>query len=129
MNDNTIIKTTAKMLIPFIIVFGLYVVVNGADSVGGGFQGGAILASAFIVRWMVQPSEDIDLGFLKAAERIFLMALFGLGMLLFGRPMVMPHMDGRLWMIGINLLIGVKVCCGLTIVFYRFVFFESRGGG
>lgn len=126
MNENTIIKTTAKTLIPFILLFGIYVIINGADSVGGGFQGGAILASAFIIRWIVLPAKDIKIGLLKAAERILLIALVVFGMLLLGRSMLMPQMEGRLWMIAINLLIGIKVCCGLTIVFYRFVFFESR---
>ena len=126
MNDDIIIKTTAKILVPFILLFGIYVVVNGADSVGGGFQGGAILAAAFIVRWMALPREDIHIGFLKALERLFLIAFIGVAMLLIGQSMRMTGIEGRLWMVGINLLIGVKVCCGLTIVFYRFVFFESR---
>jgi len=127
MSANIIMKTIAKILIPFILVFGIYVVVNGADSVGGGFQGGAILAAAFIVRWMVLPSEDFDISFLKKLERVFLIVLIALSMLLIGQSMQMSGAVGRLWMVGINLLIGVKVCCGLTIVFYRFVFFESRG--
>ncbi|MDD5018679.1 MAG: MnhB domain-containing protein [Eubacteriales bacterium] len=126
MNNSPIVKTTAKILIPFIIVFGLYVIINGADSVGGGFQGGAVLASAFIVRWMVSPDEDIDIRYMKAAERVLLLALFLTGMLLLGRSMAMPYMTGRVWMVAVNLLIGIKVACGLTIIFYRFVFFESR---
>jgi len=126
MNNSPIIKTTARILIPFIIVFGLYVVINGADSVGGGFQGGAVLASAFIVRWMIAPDEEFDVRLMKAAERIFLLALMLTGMLLLGRSMAMTPAAGRAWMIGINLLIGIKVSCGLTIIFYRFVFFEGR---
>lgn len=126
MNNSPIIGTTAKILFPFIIVFGAYVIINGADSVGGGFQGGAILASAFIVRWIIEPEHDIDLKYIKAAERIFLLALFMLGMLFVGRAMDMPYLTGRAWMVSINLLIGVKVTCGLTIIFYRFVFFEGR---
>lgn len=123
---SPVIKTTAKILIPFIIVFGLYVIINGADSVGGGFQGGAVVASAFIVRWIILPDEDIDIRYMKAAERIFLLALLLTGMLLLGRSMDMEHFTGRIWMVCINLLIGIKVACGLTIIFYRFVFFESR---
>lgn len=123
---SPVIKTTAKILIPFIIVFGLYVIINGADSVGGGFQGGAIVAAAFIVRWIILPDEDIDIRYMKAAERIFLMALLLTGMVLLGHSMAMEYLPGRIWMICINLLIGIKVSCGLTIIFYRFVFFESR---
>ena len=61
MNNSTIINTTARILFPFIIVFGAYVVINGADSVGGGFQGGAVLSSAFIVRYLILPDQDITL--------------------------------------------------------------------
>lgn len=126
MNHSPIVKTTAKILIPFIIVFGFYVIINGADSVGGGFQGGAVLASAFIVRWIIMPDEDMDIEYMETAERVLLIALLLTGMLFVGRPMLMTYITGRIWMVCINLLIGIKVCCGLTIIFYRFVFFESR---
>lgn len=128
MNHSPIIHTTAKILIPFIIVFGLYVIISGSSSVGGGFQGGAIIASAFIVRWIIMPEQDLRIGVLKAAERIFLIALMITGMLLLGRSMAMYLITGRVWMIAINLLIGIKVSSGLTIIFYRFVFFEGRQG-
>ena len=126
MNNSPIIHTTAKILLPFIIIFGGYVIINGADSVGGGFQGGAIISAAFIVRWLINPEQDIDLKYIKIAERIFILALLALGMLFLGRLMQMPFLEGRIWMVGVNLLIGVKVTCGLTIIFYRFVFFEGR---
>lgn len=126
MNNSPIIRTTAKILFPFIIVFGAYVILNGADSVGGGFQGGAVISSAFIVRWIISPEQEMELRYLKFAERIFLLALFAMGMLFLGRSMNMPFLLGRAWMLSINLLIGIKVTCGLTIIFYRFVFFEGR---
>lgn len=126
MNESPIINITARILIPFIIVFGVYVIINGADSVGGGFQGGAVLASAFIVRWLIMPNEEMDITYMKIAERILLLALMLTGMLLLGQVMRMPYFIGRVWMVAINLLIGIKVACGLTIIFYRFVFFESR---
>jgi hypothetical protein len=45
-NSSLIISYISKLLIPFALVFGIYVVLNGADSVGGGFQGGAVLSAA-----------------------------------------------------------------------------------
>ncbi|MBT3320449.1 MAG: sodium:proton antiporter [Clostridia bacterium] len=126
MSRNTIVQTTAKILLPFIIMFGAYVVINGADSVGGGFQGGAVISAAFIVRWIIKPDQDIDMRYMKTAERIFLLALVLMGMLFIGQSMGMRYITGRVWMVCINVLIGVKVTCGLTIIFYRFVFFESR---
>jgi len=126
MKDSAIIRTTSKILIPFVIVFGLYVIINGADSVGGGFQGGAVLAAAFIVRWLILPNREISVRYMKIVERILLLALFASGMLLLGHEMAMTYLQGRVWMIAANLMIGVKVACGLTIIFYRFVFIESR---
>ncbi len=55
--DSVIVRTVAKLLVPFIQVFGLYVVFHGAKSPGGGFQGGAILgASLILLRLTVGPS-------------------------------------------------------------------------
>ncbi len=126
MKDSAIIHTTSKILIPFVIIFGFYVIINGADSVGGGFQGGAVLAAAFIVRWLISPNRRISVRYMKMVERILLLSLFIAGMLLLGHDMDMPYLQGRIWMIAANLMIGIKVACGLTIIFYRFVFIESR---
>jgi multicomponent Na+:H+ antiporter subunit B len=40
-----IVKTTANVLFPFSMIFGLYVIAHGHLTPGGGFQGGAIVAS------------------------------------------------------------------------------------
>lgn len=47
--DSVTVRTVVKTLVPFIQVFGLYVVFHGATSPGGGFQGGAILAASLIL--------------------------------------------------------------------------------
>lgn len=44
---SKIVRTTAKIVFVFAIVFGVYVILEGHLTPGGGFQGGAILASAF----------------------------------------------------------------------------------
>ncbi|HJJ48566.1 MAG TPA: sodium:proton antiporter [Methanocorpusculum sp.] len=46
MSSGLIAKTAAKLLVPFIIIFGFYVVMHGHLSPGGGFQGGAVAATA-----------------------------------------------------------------------------------
>jgi len=40
-----IVKTTANILFPFTMIFGLYVIAHGHLTPGGGFQGGAIVVS------------------------------------------------------------------------------------
>ena len=47
--QSVIVKTLCRVLVPFIQMFGLYVIVHGHSSPGGGFQGGVILASSFIL--------------------------------------------------------------------------------
>ena len=46
---NIILKVIASILIPFILLFGAYVVLNGHISPGGGFSGGAIMGGALIL--------------------------------------------------------------------------------
>lgn len=47
--DNQVIRISVRMLVPFIQLFGLYVIVHGHYSPGGGFQGGVLLGSSFIL--------------------------------------------------------------------------------
>ncbi len=47
--EDLIVRTAVRLLVPFIQLFGLYVIVHGHYSPGGGFQGGVILGSSFIL--------------------------------------------------------------------------------
>lgn len=47
--NDPILQMVARLLIPVIIVFGIYVILNGHISPGGGFSGGAILGSGMIL--------------------------------------------------------------------------------
>ena len=51
---SDIVDATSRLLIPFIILFAVYVVVHGHTSPGGGFQGGAICAAAIILVRLVR---------------------------------------------------------------------------
>jgi len=44
---------TGRMLIPFVLVYGIYVIMHGDFGPGGGFQGGVILAAAYILYALV----------------------------------------------------------------------------
>lgn len=46
---DPILETCARLLIPMLMVFGIYVLCNGHLSPGGGFSGGAILGSGMIL--------------------------------------------------------------------------------
>lgn len=128
MNDReAIVGVMTGLLYPFVIIFGFYVILNGHNTPGGGFQGGAILATLFIGRFIVNPINDIDAEFLHDLEQ----ALFALIVAL---PVVfLFYQLNRVWpilnepfLILMNILIGIKVCLGLTIVIFRFGFDEEN---
>lgn len=48
MRHDLILRVVAKLLIPFIVLFALYVQFHGDYGPGGGFQAGVILAAAVI---------------------------------------------------------------------------------
>lgn len=48
-NADPILQLAAKVLCPIILVFGIYIILNGQLSPGGGFSGGAILGAAMIL--------------------------------------------------------------------------------
>jgi energy-converting hydrogenase B subunit I len=43
---SKIVRTTAQFLTPAILLYGLYLIIHGHVSSGGGFQGGAVFASS-----------------------------------------------------------------------------------
>lgn len=47
--EDVIIQTVCRFMIPFMQLYGLYVLAHGHGSPGGGFQGGCILAASFIL--------------------------------------------------------------------------------
>lgn len=55
--DQVVIRVVSKMIIPFIFTFGFYVVAHGEIGPGGGFQGGVILAAAYILFSLVYGRE------------------------------------------------------------------------
>ncbi len=125
-NTSPIISGVSKILIPIVLVFGIYVVVNGAHSVGGGFQGGAMLSSVFILRYLAEPSRQLRLSLLKQVEKTLMLAFLLLAMYVFTKSMDMGPELGSMWMLALNVIIAVKVSCGLSIVFLRYVFYEGR---
>jgi multicomponent Na+:H+ antiporter subunit B len=52
-SHHLVLRVIAKLLIPYIMLFGLYVQFHGDYGPGGGFQAGVIFASAFILYALV----------------------------------------------------------------------------
>ncbi|WP_276271494.1 Na(+)/H(+) antiporter subunit B [Haloarcula litorea] len=47
--ESTIIMTTVRVVSPLVLTFALFVMFHGADSPGGGFQGGVIAGSVVMM--------------------------------------------------------------------------------
>ena len=58
MGFHSILRITAKLLMPLIILFALYVQFHGEFGPGGGFQAGVIFASAFILYALIFDIEN-----------------------------------------------------------------------
>jgi multicomponent Na+:H+ antiporter subunit B len=46
---DVVVETVSRVMVPFIQLFALYVIIHGTGGPGGGFQGGVVFASAFIL--------------------------------------------------------------------------------
>ena len=134
---DPIVHTMCKVIIPVILVFGVYVLVNGHLSPGGGFSGGAILSSALIIYAMVWGDERahgairertirrtaaLALGFYVVSKTYsFYTGANGL------HSVISPGVPGRIFSAGLilplNVAVGLVVCCTM----YSFYMFFRRG--
>jgi multicomponent Na+:H+ antiporter subunit B len=76
---NLVLRVVAKLLIPFILLFGLYVQFHGDFGPGGGFQAGVILAAAVIFHALIWGLADTR----KVVPEPLVEAMMALGVLLF----------------------------------------------
>jgi multicomponent Na+:H+ antiporter subunit B len=77
--ESTIIMTTVRVVAPFVLTFGLFVMFHGADTSGGGFQGGVIVGTVVLllgIAFGIETTRDW-------VGPIPPMAAVGLGVLLF----------------------------------------------
>jgi len=83
---SLILSTGCKVLFPLILVFGSYIFIHGHLTPGGGFQGGAIIASGFLLIYLGCRAGRISPEASKVAESSggLVFILIGLLGLLFG---------------------------------------------
>jgi multicomponent Na+:H+ antiporter subunit B len=60
MDDQVILRVGSKVMIPFILLFALYVQFHGHYGPGGGFQAGVISAVAFVLYGLVFGLEPVQ---------------------------------------------------------------------
>lgn len=64
------LRVGSRLLSPLILLFGAYVFVNGHLTPGGGFQGGAIIASAFLLILISDPLKSFGHRLITLIESI-----------------------------------------------------------
>jgi len=82
---SVIVRTITRFVYGLIIVFGFYVIMHGHLTPGGGFQGGAVVASAFALLLIAFGSAGlkgrINLHWLQSLEEVGALAFVALGFL------------------------------------------------
>ena len=80
MTRHSILRIVAKFMIPYILLFALYVQFHGDFGPGGGFQAGVIFASAFILYGLIFGIENAR----KVIPAWVTRVLLAIGLLLYG---------------------------------------------
>jgi multicomponent Na+:H+ antiporter subunit B len=107
------------VILPLFVVIGLALVAGDPFTPGGGFQGGGVLAAVVVGRYLIRPYGG---GRTKAMENIekivfvtFVLSVMGYVALNLRSDFTYP-----IFMIAMNTLLGIKVFCGLSIIFLFF---------
>ena len=124
---STIGSFTIRAICPVILIFGIYLIANGHLTPGGGFQGGVALAAFFICRYLIYDIYDTKAEKIIRMEKIIFAAIILLPVLFIFLGVYYYYPQYRnAYLITMNALIGMKVCCGFIIIFYRYIAFEKR---
>ena len=134
LQDQLVLRVIIRFLIPFILLYALYVQLHGEYSPGGGFQAGVIFAAAFILYCLIYGLPKTQAVLSLDALRI----LSALGVLLYaGVGVVSVFMGGnfldydvlahdpvegqKLGILLVELGVGITVFSVMLMVFYLFV--------
>ncbi len=139
--DDLVLQTITRILMPFIQVYGIFVIVNGHLSPGGGFAGGTILGASVILyalTFNVGAAEDLypdDLAEAVESSSVLIFVLVGLFAILMGANFltnigIFPSPEtGTLFTGGfvtpLTLAIGVKVA-STVITLFTHLFGEKK---
>lgn len=114
--NSEIFKTSAKLLVPIIVMLGIYIFINGHLSPGGGFQGGAVIASAVILMLLASPNTKLNHKFFEALESISGLVFVGLAAV--GALIGLGYLDNAVLPLG---EFGKLFSAGAIPVIYSFV--------
>jgi len=128
---SEIVETATELLLPMVILFGIYVFINGHLSPGGGFQGGAIIASGTMFLLLALPESHISRLMIAITESLSGFSYVVVGVL--GVILADGFLDNRIMGLGnygdlfsagaiplIYTFVGLKVGFELSAVLDRF---------
>jgi len=133
MRHHYVLRIVAKLLIPFILLFALYVQFHGDFGPGGGFQAGVIFASAFILYGLVFGLDNAE----RVAPPKVIEKFVALGVLLFAGVGVASMLMGgnyldysvlaedqaggqHLGILLVELGVGITVAASMIAIFFHF---------
>jgi multicomponent Na+:H+ antiporter subunit B len=129
--SSELVQTTVEYLVPIIFLFGAYIFINGHLTPGGGFQGGAVIASGILLLFLGLPLAKLRhtlLGLLESLSGFSYVVVGLLGLILAGGFLdnrFLPLGEyGQLFSAGaiplIYIFIGLKVGTELSAVLENF---------
>ena len=126
---SKVVREVGRLVFPFYALFSFYVITHGHLTPGGGFQGGAIMASAVV---MVMVAYGLPVFEKRMPSIPTLSAVFSFLLLLyFGSHLVHPLFEGvhslplgqnhgQLVSAGLiplmSLAVGLEVMCGVSLM-------------
>jgi|SRR6056297_719031 len=130
MKNSRLLVCLSRVLFPFIMVFGFYIILNGHLSPGGGFQGGAILATAVLITYFIEPENmRVFENLIRYEKWLFVGIVFTAFLsfitkgIFFTNPFPIDAgiLTKSLFIVFLNILIGVKVSMGLVSILASFI--------
>ncbi|MDW7668615.1 MAG: MnhB domain-containing protein [Bacillota bacterium] len=134
MERDIILKEIGKILLPLIQLFGIYVIINGHLSPGGGFSGGTILGTSLIIMHLIYGEDFVKniytkqkLLLITSISLIFYTLLKGYSFISDELHLPHPHIGtpGNIMSSGfilpLNIAVGLLVASIFYIIFSIFI--------
>ncbi|MCT4585345.1 MAG: MnhB domain-containing protein [Peptostreptococcaceae bacterium] len=113
---SKIIRLVLKLLFPFMVLFGIYLIWGGNKAPGGGFQGGAILATTFISSYLFLDWRYLDKYKIEKYEKLIYIIIVMIFMFMCFSDDFRPA-----FIIILNILIALKVSFAFTTIVADFL--------
>jgi len=140
-SEDIIIRTIARILVPFIQLYALYVIMHGHYSPGGGFQGGVILGASLVLLFITHGYDEVK-GLVTENMAIVLSSIgvliyAGIGLLcliLMGNFLDYSSLHALLHVDPVHArslgILGVELGVGMAVMAVMFsIFFDISTGG